>query len=228
VFELDSEAADDTQFLTDDDVNEIEVVAAPCLGEIASTIEMCHIFVGWISYELVKLPPEQQVIIVDGEWRVGSHQMDVLIICLPFSNYKVYIFQLTRMCNNDERHFSRALRKLLEDPKITKVGNRIPRDVAKLQKWNVEMGPVLELGHLMHHRALTPTCAPSLETIIDTLFPGVELEGKHDGYNSTRVSDWSMHQLIDDQINYSSNDGYSTAVALRSIFQLHDSSTGCI
>jgi hypothetical protein len=142
VFELDSEAADDTQFLTDDDVNEIDVVAAPRLGEIASTIEMCDIFVGWISDELVKLPPEQQVIIVDGEWRVGSPRMDLLIICLPFSDYKVYIFQLTRMCNNDERHFSRALRKLLEDHKIKKVGNRIPCDVAKLQKWNVEMGPL--------------------------------------------------------------------------------------
>jgi hypothetical protein len=148
--------------------------------------------------------------------------MDLLIICLPYSDYKVYLFQLTQMCNNDARRFPRALRELLEDPAIKKVGNRIPCDVAKLDKWNVKMTPIVELGHLMCDRALTPTRAPSLETIIDTLFPGVELEGKHGGADSVRTSDWSMCILSNPQIEYASADGYATGVSLRAALQVMD------
>jgi hypothetical protein len=222
VFDLDNDATNDTEFLADEDFNQVEVVKPPHIGEIASTVEMSDIFVGWISDELMKLPREQQMIVVDGEWRVGNPKMDLLIICLPYSDYKVYLFQLTRMCNNDAKRFPWALRQLLEDPAIKKVGNRIPCDVAKLVKWDVKMAPIVELGHLMYDRALTPTRAPSLETIIDTLFPSVELEGKHEGADSVRTSDWSTRVLSDPQIEYASADGYATGVSLRAALQVMD------
>jgi hypothetical protein len=79
----------ETQYLAEEDVNEIRVVASPKEPQIASTIGVCDMFVGWISDEIMRLPSEQQVIVVDSEWRVGNTKADLLIICLPFSDYKV-------------------------------------------------------------------------------------------------------------------------------------------
>jgi len=211
----------ETEFLEEEDVSEIEVVKAPFDGQVASTIGICGIFVGSISEELKKLPIEQQVIAVDGEWKLGHSKMDVLIICMPFS-YKVYIFQLTLMCSNNVRYFPRPLKSLLQDPTVRKVGNRICSDVAKLKLWDVVMGPTVELGHLASDRALVPSRAPSLASIIDVLFPGVEIDGKGGDIGCPRTSNWSANRLTAEQRQYASNDGYSTAVSYRRLMQIMD------
>ena len=207
------------QYLAEEDISEIEVVASPSRAQIASTLAVCDIFVGLIDEQLAKHPVEQQVIIVDGEWRVGNSRMDLLIVCLPFSEYKVYLFQLSKMCNNDTAKFPHTLKTLLEDPTIKKVGNRINCDVAKLKGWGVDLQATVELGHIMFDRLLVPNRMPSLATIVDTLFSGVELEGK-DGDNSARVSDWSAGSLSPEQIKYALNDGYATGVSYRRAMQI--------
>jgi hypothetical protein len=132
---------------------------------------------------------------------------------------QVYLFQLSTMCNNQSSRFPLSLKVLLEHDGIKKVGNRICSDVSKLKGWNVTLKPTVELGHIMYDRGLVPNRAPSLETIIDSLFPGVELDGKHDGADGPRLSDWSAKVLTDGQIFYSGADGYGTAVSWRASMQ---------
>ena len=209
----------DTQYLETEDVSEIEVVKAPFEGQIASTIAICVSFVGWISDELNKLPPEQRVIAVDGEWKIGHAKMDLLMICMPFS-YKVYVFQLTQMCNNKPDRFPRVLKLLLQDPSVKKVGNRICSDVLKLKGWGVELKPTVELGHLAADRAVVSSRGASLADIIESLFPGVELEGKDGGPDSPRTSNWSVPVLTQKQKEYADKDAYTTAVGWRRLMQI--------
>lgn len=211
----------DLQYLEAEDFHDIEVVNAPCAAEIASTTAMCRNFVGWISEELGELPIEQRVIIVDGEWKIGHAKMDLLIICMPFS-YKVFLFQLSKMCSNDPAKFPRPLKHLLEDSTVKKIGNRICCDVSKLKGWDVFMTPTVDTGHLAADRALVTSRAASLATIIDVLFPGVEIDGKYGGADCPRTSDWSQRELSQEQIKYATNDGYSTAVAYRALMQIMD------
>ena len=211
----------DTQFLEAEDVSEVEVVKAPNVAQVAQSIAMCNLFVGWISEEINKLPMEQRVIIVDGEWKIGHAKMDVLIIGMPFT-YKVYIFQLTKMCRNRTDAFPLQLKLLLQDSTVKKIGNRICTDVSKLKAWNVIMNPTQDLGHLAFDRALVSTRAPSLATLIDVLFPGVEVEGKNEGANSARISDWSADDLTEEQVRYANNDGYSPSVVYRALMQIMD------
>lgn len=212
----------DVQYAAEEDLNEVAVVRAPHDGQIARTIEMCEVFVGLINAELAKLPKEQQVIIVDGEWAIGHMKMDLLSICLPFSNYDIKLFQLSTMCNGNVDNLPRMLKVLLEDNSVKKVGNRINSDVFKLKGWGVDLKPTVELGHLLYDRALVSSKAPSLETIIDVLFPGVELEGKQGGFDTPRISNWAARDLSEKQKRYAFDDAYSTAVSYRRCHQIMD------
>ena len=194
---------------------------APINAQVAESVAMCNAFVGFISEEINRSPHEQRRIVVDGEWKIGHAKMDVLIICMPFT-YKVYIFQLTKMCKNKTDSFPLQLKLLLEDSTVKKIGNRICTDVSKLKPWNVLMAPTEDLGHLAFDRALVSTRAPSLATLVDVLFPGVEVEGKDGGANSARISDWSVSDLSDEQRKYATDDGYIAAVVDRALSQIMD------
>ena len=106
-----------------------------------------------------------------------------------------------------------ALKQLLQDSTITKVGNRIFNDINRLKGNNVELSNTLELGHMAHDRGVTPTRGPGGAKIIDASFPGVQLLGKTGGNGSPRRSNWSTVLLQDEQIAYATSDGYWPAVA---------------
>lgn len=85
----------------------------------------------------------------------------------------------------------------------------------------MSLAPTVELGHLAYARGLCPTKAPSLHSIVQRLWPGVELEGKEGG-SGPRCSDWRASSLTADQIEYCANDGYTTAVSYNRIMQFMD------
>ena len=101
---------------------------------------------------------------------------------------------------------------------MVKVGNQINVDVQKLQEWDVELGPTLELGHLAQSRAVTPHKNPSVATLLSKLWPGVEIEGKQPG-TGPRISDWSAI-LSRKQERYANNDGYAEAVIYQWLMQI--------
>ena len=166
----------------------------------------------------MSVPDNLKAIVVDGEWRIGHGKMDLLIICTL--DYKVYLFHLAEICKRGTS-IPTALKQLLEDPTVKKVGNRIYNDVNKLKGWDVDLKPVLELGHLAHARGLTPTKAPSLETIVNVLWPGTQLEGKH-GTDSPRCTNWANSPLTLPQKLYAGCDGYSPAVSYKRMMQIMD------
>ena len=43
----------------------------------------------------------------------------------------------------------------------------------KLQEWDVELGPTLDLGHLAQSRAVTPHKNPSVAGMVAAIWPGV-------------------------------------------------------
>ena len=100
---------------------------------------------------------------------MGNGRMDLLIICTL--DYKVYLFHLAEICKRGTS-IPTALKQLLEDPTINKVGNRTCYDVNKLKGWDVELEPTIGLGHLAHARGLTPIQAPGLDAIINALWSG--------------------------------------------------------
>ena len=82
----------------------------------------------------------------------------------------------------------------------------------KLKGWEVALKPIVELDNLAHARGVTPTKSPGLETIVDSLWPGVEVEGKH-GPGSARFSDLGPGPLTSKKKSYCHCDGYEPAVA---------------
>jgi hypothetical protein len=118
--------------------------------------------------------------------------------------------------------FLRPLKLLLEDPTIKKIGNRICSDQSKLKGWDVNMKPTINTGHLEADCVLVTSRAASLASIVDALFPGVELDGKTGGPGCPRTSDWSIAMLSNEQLQYAATDGYATAVAYRALMQIMD------
>ena len=178
----------DGQHIREDDLNKIEVVDLPYEALVAMTSKMAFVFVGWISPYLISVPQKLKVIVVNGEWHIGLAKMELLITSML--NYKVYLFHLAEIYKRGDT-IPTALKQLLEDPTVNKVGNRIQNDVNKLKGWAVALKPIVELGNLAHARGVTPTKSRGLETIVDSLWPGVEVEGKH-GPDSARFSDWDQ------------------------------------
>ena len=200
-----------------DDLDDIEIVDPPFAAQVAYTGSAANDFVGFISDELNNAPVNLKVILVDGEWRRGVAKVDVLIIGTMAC--KVYLFQLSEICKRG-REVPNALKQLLEDSMITKVGNRIYNDINKLNGNNVALRPVLELGHMAKDRGVTPTKGPGAAKIIDALYPGVCLPGKTGEEDSPRVSDWSTTPLRNDQIAYATSDGYWPVVAYLRMLQI--------
>ena len=93
---------------------------------------------------------------------------------------------------------------LLENPEIRKVGNRVHNDVKSLLAWDIRVKGAIELGHVAHSRALCSK-APSLDFLIELLWPGVLLEGK-DG-SGPHVGDWDT--LSPEKITYAALDTYA-------------------
>ena len=203
------------------DTTEVEVVQPLYNARVAYTSDITIILVGEISSYLSAQPSERQVIIVDGEWRIGNTKMDVLIIGLLSG--QVFIFHLTSICRHGAA-FPLVLKTLLEDSNVRKVGNRIKQaDVKKLEGWGVEMKSVVELGHLTQARGLSPTKAPSLESICNKLYPGVVMEGKDTSNGPTpRISNWGNAPLSTDQLAYANCDGYTTVVLYKRTMQFMD------
>jgi len=67
---------------------------------------------------------------------------------------------------------------------------------------------------------LSPSKAPNLDSIIDELWPGIELEGK-DG-SGPRISNWGADKLMGTQVKYVCVYGYSTSVSYNRIMQITD------
>ena len=78
--------------------------------------------------------------------------MELLIICTL--DYKVYLFHLADICKRGNT-IPMALKQLLEDPTVNKIGNRIHNDVNKLKGWEVALKPIVELGNLAYARGVT-------------------------------------------------------------------------
>ncbi|KAL7459795.1 LOW QUALITY PROTEIN: hypothetical protein ACHAWC_011776 [Mediolabrus comicus] len=210
----------DSEYLQPDDTTEIEVIDSPFAPKLARAVDLTVIFVGEISAYLQHQPPERQVIIIDGEWvRGNTNKMDLLIITLL--DGRTYLFHLAQMCRRGAA-FPLALKILLEDPGVKKVGNRINTDVSHLTGWNVNLNPAVELGHLAKARCLSPVANPSLAFLCDTLFPGVVMEGKDTTEGGPRLSNWADSNLSEEQKKYATNDGYGTMIIYLRIMQHMD------
>jgi len=214
---MNDDDAENTHLLTGD-TDEIKVVDPPYNARCAYDTDVAGAFVGEISRVLRDEPIERQVILVDGEWLIGNSKMDVLIVGLL--NGHVYLFHLAQICRRGAP-IPLALKSLLEDINVKKVGNRIFHDVKKLEGWGVKLYPVVELGHLANDRCLSPTRAPSLAYLIDKLYPGVTIEGKTvSSESSVRKSNWNHSPLTQEQIHYANCDGYAPAVVYKRMMQI--------
>eukprot|EP00986_Skeletonema_menzelii_P003893 scaffold1261_cov155-Skeletonema_menzelii.AAC.3 len=195
--------------LQPDDTMEINVVAAPYKAKIARNTDMAILLVGEISEYLTAQPLDQQVIIVDGEWQIGRSKMDLLSIGLLSG--RTFIFHVAQICRRGAA-FPLALKMLLEDSNVRKIGNRICSDIAKLVGWGVKLEPTVELGHLAKARGLSPTKNPSVEYLCERLFPGVVIEGKDSSLPGPRLSNWGDEILTSVQLSYAETDAYVTAM----------------
>eukprot|EP00984_Skeletonema_dohrnii_P038671 scaffold42201_cov150-Skeletonema_dohrnii-CCMP3373.AAC.1 len=219
---MNADAAENAHLLPGD-TDEIEVVHPPHNARCAYDTEVAGALVGEISRYIANEPSERQVIVVDGEWTIGNSKMDLLIIGLL--NGQVFLFHLAQICRRGAQ-FPRALKSLLEDPKLSKVGNRICHDVRKLQGWNVNLAPVVELGHLANDRCLSPNKAPSLPYLVNKLYPGVTMEGKEiSSGSSVRTSNWNRSPLTPEQTHYANGDGYAPGVVYLRMMQIMDPRT---
>ena len=203
----------------EEDLKSVEVVDMPYESRApAYTHDVSLQYVSDILEKLEAMPPELQVVIFDGEWRIGHSRADVAIIDL-LNDEPPYIFCLTRAFGN-AASLPRFFAQFLEDPRITKVGNRICSDVSQMRGWDVELKPALEMGHLAGNRSVTQTRAPSLEAIVSGLWPGVEIADKHED-GGPRTGDWSSI-LTERQVRYASNDGYITRKGYQRLMQIMD------
>eukprot|EP00986_Skeletonema_menzelii_P010611 scaffold5229_cov137-Skeletonema_menzelii.AAC.3 len=214
---MNDDAAAENAHLLPGDTDEIEVVQPPHSARCAYKEDVAGVLVGEIASYLANEPSERQVIAVDGEWRIGSSKMDLLIIGLLSG--QVYLFHLAEICRNGAQ-FPLALKSLLEDPNVGKVGNRIHHDVSKLKSWGVKLASDIELGHVAFDRCVSPTRAPSVPFLVDRLYPGVTVEGKDVSAGaSVRTSNWHKAPLTPEQLHYANCDGYVHALLYLRLMQ---------
>lgn len=97
---MNDDAAAENAHLHPGDTDEIEVVEPRLRARCpyAYKEDVAGIFVGEISSYLANVPSERQVSAVDGEWRIGSSKMDLLIIGLLSG--QLFLFHLAEMCRS--------------------------------------------------------------------------------------------------------------------------------
>ena len=155
--------------------------------EPAYNADVAMLYVGQMSAYLDSQPPELRVIIVDCEWRRGVAKADVVSID-TLNGDAPYLFCVAEISKGG-RSFPRCLKDLLEDSSVSKVGNRIHCDVKQMRGWEVDMAPVVKLGHLVFDRTVSPDRAPSLASLVGVLWHGVAVFGKD--HSSPQILDWS-------------------------------------
>ena len=186
-------------FLDEYDHDIVKEVSLPVAPVSTKSTEIVNASVGIISQYLSTLPKERRAIGVDCEWKVGAKKAHVLTIALQ--DERTFVFQIANLSR-----FPPALKKLLEEESIIKVGNRIHNDVAKLKAWKVRLHPTAELGHLAKARSISPTKNPSLGFLVNALF-GCNLP--KDG--TPRISQWDNRRgLTEEQIEYAAKDSYAS------------------
>lgn len=209
-----------TAGVDEEDLATVNIVQMPFEERaVAYNGDVATLYVSEIYDYINSQPRELKVIVVDCEWTVGQPNAEVVIVD-TMEESAPYIFSLSEICKGSNR-FPQALKGLLEDSNVKKVGNRICSDISKMRGWGVTLGPTIELGHEARARAITPTRAPSLSDIVGSLFNGAEMDGKSGDSTSPRVSSWNG-KLSDEQCGYASNDGYSTRKAYQRLKQIMD------
>lgn len=146
-----------------------------------------------------------KVVAVDCEWSgPAADGADTVQVAVPGG--AVYVFHTARM-----RHFPGALRQLLQDAAITKVGNCLWADRGRLKHNGVALAPCVELGALARDRGLLDGTQAKLDVLVAAFLGATLSKG------AVRTSDWKR-PLDAAQVAYAALDAWASAavfVALR-------------
>ena len=143
----------------------VTFVSLPRPPRVAVSKPVADAFVDEISAKLQEEPVNERAFAWDCEWILGSMNADTLQIGLRGGD--TYVFHLYKICRGGGE-FPTALKTLLENVTVSKVGNRVHSDVKAMRGWGVEVNCTVELGHVAHARGLCGK-APSLEFLVELL-----------------------------------------------------------
>ena len=140
--------------------------------------------------------PDDKVMSVDCEWKIGSDRAHLVQIGLLDGSTYLFHLRLSGLPH--------ALKLLLEDPAIAKVGNRIHNDVRMLKPYDCTLGPTIDLSPFARDRGKAETRVSALDDLVRTILGAVLPKDA-----TIRMSDWSK-KLNEAQTKYAALDAYAS------------------
>ena len=135
----------------------------------------------------------------DCEWS-GPQADGADVVQLATPGGVAHVFHVARM-----RHWPMALRQLLEDESISKVGNCLWVDRGRLKHNGVALSPVLDLAKMAFERGVIERKQGKLDVLVAAVL------GRSLPKGAVRTSNWKA-PLDDDQLVYAALDAHASAL----------------
>ncbi|XXQ37259.1 SANT domain-containing protein [Plasmodiophora brassicae] len=198
----------------------------PSDGRVLSTPSEINDVLDAVYRTLLSEAPDNRVIGYDQEWdvvmsRVGgrfvSSRSRVRTIQMAMTNGEMYLVQVSDGMTN----LPRALRTLLSDARIAKVGRQIQHDAAKLFKdFGVPLNNCVDVAVLGKRRGKLSTSKLSLERLMSLVFHVALEKPAH-----IRVSEHWSGPLSPAQIRYANRDAFAGLALYQYFSRFQDCST---